>query len=212
MTSDETLVALLDHVWASIDDVGGVLSEAEWKTPTEVPGWSVQDNLVHVTALEWRLLGRPDPTHTLPDGLDLAHVRNDFGRANELFVDSRRAGTGADALAVDVVRDVRVARDAERQPGVARAPHEGSERGDVVGLGKALPGEEAPRGQLGVRQQEPVRCHHVDAPVGEIGAQRDGKRRLPRRHASGDPDEHRHAPAPVDEGPHGGGRLAHRRM
>ena len=99
MTSDETLVALLDHVWASIDDVGRVLSEAEWKTPTEVPGWSVQDNLVHVTALEWRLLGRSDPTHSLPDGLDLAHVRNDFGRANELFVDSRRAGTGADALA-----------------------------------------------------------------------------------------------------------------
>ncbi|HEV2308888.1 MAG TPA: maleylpyruvate isomerase family mycothiol-dependent enzyme [Acidimicrobiia bacterium] len=97
MTSDQELVALLDHVWGSIDDVGRGLTEAEWKTPTEVPGWTVQDNLSHVTALEWRLLGRPDPSHTISG--DLAHVRNDFGRANELFVDSRRARAGEDVLA-----------------------------------------------------------------------------------------------------------------
>lgn len=97
MTSDQTLVTHLDHVWASIDDLGRGLREPEWKTPTEVPGWTVQDNLVHVTALEWRLLGRPEPTHILPDDLD--HVRNDVGRANELFVDSRRERSGADSLA-----------------------------------------------------------------------------------------------------------------
>jgi len=99
MTSDETLVAHLDHVWASIADVGRTLREPEWKTPTEVPGWTVQDNLVHITALEWRLLDRPDPAHTLPDDLDLAHVQNDFGRSNEVFVDSRRDRRGAEALA-----------------------------------------------------------------------------------------------------------------
>ena len=97
MTSDETLVAQLDHVWASIADLGATLGEADWKTPTEVPGWTVQDNLVHVTALEWRLLGRPDPDHAVPD--DLAHVKNDVGRTNERFVDSRRSRPGAEALA-----------------------------------------------------------------------------------------------------------------
>jgi uncharacterized protein (TIGR03083 family) len=97
MTSDAALVDQLAHVWGSIADLGRGLSEEQWKQPTEVPGWSVQDNLVHVSALEWRLLGRPEPEHALPDGL--AHVRNDFGRSNEVFVDSRRQRPGADCLA-----------------------------------------------------------------------------------------------------------------
>ena len=51
MPSDQTLVDQLGHVWMSLGALGGNLAEAEWKTPTEVPGWTVQDNLVHVTAL-----------------------------------------------------------------------------------------------------------------------------------------------------------------
>ncbi len=97
MTSDATLVDHLSHVWTSIATLGRGLSEDQWKTATEVPGWSVQDNLVHVTALEWRLLGRPDPDHAIPDGLP--HVHNDFGRTNEIFVDSRRDRAGAACLA-----------------------------------------------------------------------------------------------------------------
>jgi uncharacterized protein (TIGR03083 family) len=60
-------------------------------------GWTVQDNLVHIVALEWLALGRPAPDHELPD--DLPHVKNDFGRTNEVFVDSRRDRTGEEALA-----------------------------------------------------------------------------------------------------------------
>ena len=97
MSSDRTLVDQLEQVWASIADLGRTLDEAEWKTPTEVPGWTVQDNLVHVTGLEWMLLGRPAPQHVIPD--DLPHVKNDFGRSNEVFVDSRRRNAGAEALA-----------------------------------------------------------------------------------------------------------------
>jgi len=97
MATDQELVDQLGLVWGSLADVGGQLTEPEWKTPTEVPGWTVQDNLVHVTALEWRLLGRPEPDHPVPD--DLAHVRNEVGRANEVFVDSRRSWSGAEALA-----------------------------------------------------------------------------------------------------------------
>jgi len=96
VASDQELVAMLDHVWSSIAGLGAGLDEAQWKTETEVPGWSVQDNLTHITAIEWSLLGRPAPEHEVPDGL--AHIKNDFGRSNEVFVDSRRASAGAAAL------------------------------------------------------------------------------------------------------------------
>jgi uncharacterized protein (TIGR03083 family) len=106
MPTDAELVDLLSDVWASMSDLGEGLTEGDWKTPTDVPGWSVQDNLVHITAMEWHLLGRPAPEHTVPE--DLPHVKNEIGRANEVFVDSRRALTGADALAE--FRDVIAAR------------------------------------------------------------------------------------------------------
>ncbi len=94
--ADQALVARLAEVWASMAEVGSGLSEAQWKMPTEVPGWSVQDNLVHITALEAMILGRPDVDHSVPDGLE--HVKNDIGRRNEVFVDSRRSQSGIEAL------------------------------------------------------------------------------------------------------------------
>jgi uncharacterized protein (TIGR03083 family) len=106
---DRALVDQLEHVWRSIDALGAELSEDEWKTATAVPGWSVQDNLAHVTDIEARLLGRPAPDHALPD--DIPHAKNDFGRANELFVDSRRSWAGADVHAE--FREVTAARLAQ---------------------------------------------------------------------------------------------------
>ena len=99
---DAAMVDALDEVWSRIAELGVGLTEAEWKRPTEVPGWSVQDNLTHLTDLEAMILGRAAPDHTPPPGL--AHVKNDPGARNERFVDSRRDWTGADALAefVDV--------------------------------------------------------------------------------------------------------------
>jgi uncharacterized protein (TIGR03083 family) len=90
------LVDMLEHVWASMAALGGELDETEWKAPTECPGWTVQDNLVHITALERFILGDPLPSEDLPD--DLPHVKNDVGKANERWIESRRAWTGADAL------------------------------------------------------------------------------------------------------------------
>ncbi len=95
--SDTDLVTHLEQVWTSIAGLGDELSEAKWKTPTEVPGWSVQDNLTHITGIEWMILGEPAPQVAVPDGL--AHLKNDAGKANEVFVESRRARTGAEALA-----------------------------------------------------------------------------------------------------------------
>ena len=87
---------MLEDVWRSMAELGASLDETEWKAPSECPGWTVQDNLVHITALERFILGDPLPTHDLPD--DLPHVKNDAGRANERWIESRRSWSGADAL------------------------------------------------------------------------------------------------------------------
>jgi len=95
--SDTELVDQLEQVWSSIAALGHELSEEEWKRPTEVPGWSVQDNLVHIYAMEAGLLGRPLERVEIPD--DLPHVKNDIGRQNEMVVAARRDRTGAETLA-----------------------------------------------------------------------------------------------------------------
>ncbi|MFM8305475.1 MAG: maleylpyruvate isomerase family mycothiol-dependent enzyme, partial [Actinomycetota bacterium] len=95
--TDVRLVDLLEEVWARIAELTADLGEAEWKLPTELPGWSVQDNLTHLTDIEAMTLGRPRPDRMPPAGL--AHVRNEPGERNEAFVDARRSWSGADARA-----------------------------------------------------------------------------------------------------------------
>src|SRR5437763_14314514 len=96
MASNRELVDMLDEVWTSTAALGDGLDESEWKQPSECPGWTVQDNLVHITALERFILGDPLPTQDVPD--DLPYVKNDLGRSNERWIDPRRAWTGAAAL------------------------------------------------------------------------------------------------------------------
>ena len=110
MTSAENTarVDMLENVWRSIAELGASLDETEWKAPSECPGWTVQDNLVHITALEKFSMGDPLPSEDVPD--DLPHIKNDVGRSNERWIESRRAWTGADALAEFVATtDARIA-------------------------------------------------------------------------------------------------------
>ncbi len=95
--TDRALVDHLEEVWTRLADLGAGLTEAEWVRPTAVPGWSVQDHVAHLTDLERMLLGRPPVDHVPPAGLD--HLRNEAGTRNEVFVDARRAWTGAAVLA-----------------------------------------------------------------------------------------------------------------
>lgn len=97
MTTDAELVDQLDQVWRSIAELGDSLTEDEWKRATDVPGWSVQDNLTHIAGMEAGLLGREVEGHEVAD--DLPHVKNDVGRRNEEVVDARRHLAGAEALA-----------------------------------------------------------------------------------------------------------------
>jgi uncharacterized protein (TIGR03083 family) len=100
------LVDMLEQVWGSMIDLGASLDEEQWKAPTDLPGWTVQDNLVHITALERFSMGDPLPTEEVAD--DLPHVKNDIGRANERWIESRRSWLGADAL--DEFRQVTASR------------------------------------------------------------------------------------------------------
>jgi len=107
--ADTELVDQLEEVWHRIASFAADLTEEEWKRPTEVPGWTVQDNLTHLTDIESMIQGRTRPEHQVPE--DLRHVKNDVGARNEVFVDARRNWTGADALAEFVeVTNARIAQ------------------------------------------------------------------------------------------------------
>ena len=62
--SDQKSVDKMAHVWHSIAALCTDLTETQWKTPTDCPGWSVQDQLSHLVGSESRLLGRAAPEHT----------------------------------------------------------------------------------------------------------------------------------------------------
>jgi len=95
MSQAET-VNKLEQTWNSISKLGAQLTETQWKTQTQLPNWSVQDNLSHLVAFEANLQGIPQPQHT---AADKSHVKNELGSSNEDDVDIRRSLTGAEVLA-----------------------------------------------------------------------------------------------------------------
>ena len=104
----QRLIDDLDETWRSIDDLCRDLTEAEWKTPTGCPGWSVQDTMSHLIDYESGALGRPRPAHTPGD---VSHTKNAMGEGNEVGVDYRRAWPGVQVL--DEFREVTGARLAQ---------------------------------------------------------------------------------------------------
>lgn len=93
---DAAHVDRLEEVWSSTARLGDSLSEADWKAPTECPGWSVQDNLAHVIGMEAAILGRPHPD--VEERPDAPHVKNDIGRSNERWVEAFRDRSGPEVL------------------------------------------------------------------------------------------------------------------
>lgn len=109
---DASFAELLQAWQSSADDfvdLATSLTQDEWDTPTDLPGWTVGDVIAHVGWIEGVLLGEVDPPHE-PDWDDLPHVRNDFGRITEVPVDLRR-GWSRDAVLVELV-DVMTRRSA----------------------------------------------------------------------------------------------------
>jgi len=86
----------LEETWNSISEFGSQLTEAQWKTPSQLPAWTVQDNLSHLVGTESGLEGLAKSSHK---AADVSHTKNPIGEANENDVDSRRSMTGAAVLA-----------------------------------------------------------------------------------------------------------------
>src|SRR4051794_40111163 len=89
------MVELLETVWRSVADLCRDLDAGKWAHPTDCPGWSVQDHVAHMIGTERMLAGERPPSADI----DGPHVRNDIGRANELWVEVYRALSGAEVLA-----------------------------------------------------------------------------------------------------------------
>ena len=90
----KTLELLFDTL-ASINNLCTGLTESQFKTPTQCPGWTVQDNLSHMIGTEKSMGGQGSTTHR---ATSLEFVRNPIGEMNEHEVDARRAFSGADVL------------------------------------------------------------------------------------------------------------------
>lgn len=85
----------LELLFESMTEFCSGLDETQWKTATQLPGWSVQDNLSHVTATECALEGLGGTSHR---AADLSNAKNPIGEMNEHEVDARRGLPGAVVL------------------------------------------------------------------------------------------------------------------
>jgi uncharacterized protein (TIGR03083 family) len=93
----EPLIASFEDVWGDIIAICEGLTPAQWTSPTECPGWSVQDNVAHMIGTE-RMLAGEQPSAAADAGADAPHIRNDIGKANERWIESYRDWPGAKVL------------------------------------------------------------------------------------------------------------------
>lgn len=73
----------------TIADLAAGLDDAQWRSPSPCPGWSVADLVAHVIDIELTLTDDPRPDH-VPDWSALPHVSSDTDRFTEVGVDLRR--------------------------------------------------------------------------------------------------------------------------
>lgn len=88
---------LFEQTASSIDEVCSTFDDPDWELPTDLPGWTVKDNLSHLVHYEATAIGSPTP-----DDVDISaydHVKDEFQAANERGVEFRRARSGREVLA-----------------------------------------------------------------------------------------------------------------
>ncbi len=91
----DATVALLRGEFAAVAELGAALDASQWDRPTDLPGWTVKDNLSHLVGTESMLAGEASPS---VDVTHLGHVHNAIGDANEAWVESLRALPGPQVL------------------------------------------------------------------------------------------------------------------
>ncbi|AHH15980.1 hypothetical protein NONO_c11730 [Nocardia nova SH22a] len=92
-----SLIAALSDQWDALAHLVSGLDAAQWRTPSPLPGWSIFDVLAHVVGTESMLLGEPLP-EVGTDVRGLAHVRNETGAMNEIWLEALRPLTGTELL------------------------------------------------------------------------------------------------------------------
>jgi len=92
---DRGFIDQLADVWASTADLCRDLTDEQWATSTDCPGWTVKDQLSHLAGTESMLLGRTSP----PAAPARPYVLNPIGELNEAWVEERRARPGREVLA-----------------------------------------------------------------------------------------------------------------
>ncbi|MDQ6838061.1 MAG: maleylpyruvate isomerase family mycothiol-dependent enzyme [Actinomycetota bacterium] len=90
------LIDQLRVTWASVADLCSSLTAAEWRAPTDCPGWDVRAQVAHLVGTESMLAGRPTPAVDGPYG---AHVHNDIAKFNEAAIESFAAVSDTGLLA-----------------------------------------------------------------------------------------------------------------
>jgi uncharacterized protein (TIGR03083 family) len=105
MPAKRVAAANLGLVWASLNSLLSGLDQSQWETPTDCPGWDVQDQVSHLIGTESVLLGLPAPAP-----VEAPHVRNPLGAGIEGWVAERRDRSPAEVL--DEFRQVTAARSA----------------------------------------------------------------------------------------------------
>lgn len=164
LPATEPIVDVLAAEWQALADLSADFTDADWDTPTELPGWTVKDNYSHVAGTERAMQGVAPPQVDL-SGLD--HLTAPSAAFTEPAVAARRDTPGAE------VRAELVEVTAERLAELRQLP---AERWDEVGP--------TPVGQVPYREFMNVRAFdcwmheqdvrralgrpgHVDGPVAE---------------------------------------------
>lgn len=93
--TDERLIQVMEQGWSALDEVCTLLAPEEWGLPTDLPAWSVKDNVSHISGVESLILGRPRAEGEVSGD----HIRNDLGVLNEREVAKRRPWPPAEVIA-----------------------------------------------------------------------------------------------------------------
>ena len=114
------LVELWHRACADLVALAREIPAEQWDLPTDLPGWSVKDNVAHTAHLEAVLAGAPEETLEVPDA---PHLRSPMARYTEGGVLARRGRDMAE-LVEEIERSV-ARRHAEL---LADPPSDGSAR------------------------------------------------------------------------------------
>ena len=85
----DRIVQAIAEEFTALEALIADLDERAWSAATPCPGWDVRANVAHVIGTESMLAGVKAPAVEI-DRVTAAHVRNDIGRSNEVWVEALR--------------------------------------------------------------------------------------------------------------------------